>query len=328
MCGIYKITNQINKKAYIGQAVDIRVRFNGHRSTAFNPNDNGYEYPLYRAIRKYGIDNFTFEVLEECLVSELNEKEIYYIALYDTYYNGYNQDKGGTSASHFTKLSDELVDEIIAILKISKENSDTIGEKFGVCGSTIRKINTGESCYRDTETYPIRQPIYISERPGNFCISCGVPIDRSAKRHCVKCSQLAQRRAERPEPLELARMVTEIGFRNVGDRYCVSDKAIVNWCKQYGIPHKRKELEKWYRQQIGEPEPEPKTKIDQRMPVDQIDPNTNKVVAVFESTNAAARAFDKKKGTRISDACKNGTIVYGYLWRFASTHPTQSQPNS
>ena len=97
--GIYKITNLVNGKSYIGQSVNIQKRFNAHKSVAFNPNDANYNYPLYRAIRKYGLENFSFEVLEECDISELNNKEIYYISKYNTYGKcGYNQDKGGNNA--------------------------------------------------------------------------------------------------------------------------------------------------------------------------------------------------------------------------------------
>ena len=85
LTGIYKITNNINGKSYIGQSVNIQKRFNNHKSAAFNPNNRLYEFPLYRAIRKYGIENFNFEVLEECKKEELNNKEIFYITKYKTY---------------------------------------------------------------------------------------------------------------------------------------------------------------------------------------------------------------------------------------------------
>ena len=144
MVGIYKITNLINGKSYIGQSTNIQKRFNAHRSAAFNPNNKNYNFPLYKAIRKYGIENFSFEVLEECDISELNDKEIYYISKYNTHSKfGYNQDDGGNQASHYIKLSDELVTAIIQRLKTSLDNSDDIGEDFGVAGRTIRSINSG-----------------------------------------------------------------------------------------------------------------------------------------------------------------------------------------
>ena len=97
MIGIYKITNQVNGKVYIGQSVHIKQRWNQHRSAAFNPNDKEYNKYFYYSIRKYGLKNFTFEVIEECKQEELNEKEIYWIKYYDSTNKekGYNVLSGG-----------------------------------------------------------------------------------------------------------------------------------------------------------------------------------------------------------------------------------------
>lgn len=72
MIGIYKITNTVNNKKYIGQSVNITDRWREHRKRA----NNGTEY-LYQAMRRYGIQNFIFEVVEECLIEDLNLKEKY-----------------------------------------------------------------------------------------------------------------------------------------------------------------------------------------------------------------------------------------------------------
>ena len=88
--GIYKITNTETNECYIGQAVDIYKRWNEHCKAGL-----GIDTPpgnkLYKAIQEYGLQNFTFEILLECNRDELNEKEKYFISLYqaDTYgYNG------------------------------------------------------------------------------------------------------------------------------------------------------------------------------------------------------------------------------------------------
>ena len=57
--------------------------------------DSTYNYLLSRAFRKYGIENFSFEILEECSKEDLDDREIYYISKYDSYFNGYNQTTGG-----------------------------------------------------------------------------------------------------------------------------------------------------------------------------------------------------------------------------------------
>jgi group I intron endonuclease len=68
MIGIYKITNIINNHCYIGQSRNIQKRWKNHISASHNCNEKSYEYPLYRAIRKYGVENFSFDILEETTV--------------------------------------------------------------------------------------------------------------------------------------------------------------------------------------------------------------------------------------------------------------------
>ena len=137
ICGIYKIENLINNKCYIGQSVNIKRRWKDHKEASKNIKNKNYDYPLYKAIRKYGLENFSFEILEKCSENLLNEKEKYWIKYFNSYNNGYNQNEGGNSGSHYIKLSKEKVLEIINYLKISKESSEIIGEKFGVSGRTI-----------------------------------------------------------------------------------------------------------------------------------------------------------------------------------------------
>lgn len=93
--GIYKITNIINNHAYIGLSVDIHKRWKSHKERYLNKNMPDYNKSLYKAFRKYGIENFKFEILEICEKEELPKKEIYYISLYNTYKNGYNETTGG-----------------------------------------------------------------------------------------------------------------------------------------------------------------------------------------------------------------------------------------
>ena len=100
MIGVYKIENQINHKVYIGQSIDIHKRWYEHKSAAFNPHEPRYEAQLSYAIRKYGLENFQFDILatlppELYSREALNELEKYYIALYDSFRYGYNATPGG-----------------------------------------------------------------------------------------------------------------------------------------------------------------------------------------------------------------------------------------
>ena len=91
--GIYKITNQLNDMCYIGQSVDIANRWKDHAKHGL-----GIDVPasnkLYIDMQEEGIWNFSWELLEECPREQLNEKERYYIELYQSESFGYNSTKG------------------------------------------------------------------------------------------------------------------------------------------------------------------------------------------------------------------------------------------
>lgn len=91
---IYKITNKINNKAYVGKTLgSIETRWKEHcRESSQTRSDNR---PLYSAMSKYGLDNFYIEELEDCTIEELSDKERYWINVLDTYSNGYNATYGG-----------------------------------------------------------------------------------------------------------------------------------------------------------------------------------------------------------------------------------------
>lgn len=99
MIGIYKITNLINNMVYIGQSIEVEERLLEHQRIPYRKDRPTYNYPLYKDIRKYGLNNFSFEPLRECSKEELNSKEMEFVALYDSFNNGYNQTPGGDSAA-------------------------------------------------------------------------------------------------------------------------------------------------------------------------------------------------------------------------------------
>lgn len=96
MIGIYKIENKITKKVYIGQSTDIEKRWKDHIN---NYKTSRYNYAIYRAMNKYGIENFSFEILEECDINQLSIREKYWIQYFDSYNNGYNMTVGGDGVS-------------------------------------------------------------------------------------------------------------------------------------------------------------------------------------------------------------------------------------
>ena len=84
MTGIYKITSP-SKKVYIGQSIDIEKRFKQYKRL-----DCKKQPKLYNSLKKYNPENHVFEIIEECLVEQLNEKEIYWKQHYNSIKEGLN----------------------------------------------------------------------------------------------------------------------------------------------------------------------------------------------------------------------------------------------
>lgn len=157
MTGIYKITNLLNGKVYIGQSVDVQARLRAHRTRPFINGHNEYNSVLHRAIRKYGLENFNFELLEECKQNELNDKECFYIECYNAMVpNGYNVTAGG-SHRKFTKLTIDQYESLIYDLANTKILYKELAEKYGVSLQYISYINVGKYLYNEALIYPIRK---------------------------------------------------------------------------------------------------------------------------------------------------------------------------
>lgn len=92
-CGIYKITNLVSNQAYIGQSVDIASRFKQHIKCGLGI-DAPASNKLYKSMIEDGVWNFSFELLEECPKDKLNERESFWIDLYQTNKVGLNSTKG------------------------------------------------------------------------------------------------------------------------------------------------------------------------------------------------------------------------------------------
>lgn len=94
MAYIYKITNNINDKIYIGKTLlSIEERFKEHCRDY--KREKKEKRPLYNAMNKYGIEHFSIEQIEECLPDVVNEREKYWIEYYGSFKYGYNATLGG-----------------------------------------------------------------------------------------------------------------------------------------------------------------------------------------------------------------------------------------
>ena len=320
MIGIYKIENLINHHCYIGQSVDIESRWKDECNDAFNPNSGAYDYPLSRAFRKYGIKNFSFEVLEECNRSELNTQERYWIKYYNSFFNGYNQTLGGDSTIQTKK---DYIIGIIHDLETTDLYHKEIAEKWKVSTETVQGINTGRYWYQDNKEYPLQKkhkknsyhinPITKErEETKHYCQKCGKEIASSKAIHCMECARILSRKVERPSAEELFNYLKSIkgNFLEASRHFGVSDNAIRKWCKKYNIPCCSSDYK-------NKKEIENSKGPGKKKAVAQLDINTLEIVAVYSSAEEAARALGKTEGSHIGAVC-NGKrkTAYGYKWSF------------
>lgn len=155
---IYIIKNDINKKVYIGQAVNSHLRFNQHRVC-------GKNYPgkslIDDAIFEFGEEHFWCEVLE--VSEDYNEREKFWINYFNCLSpNGYNQTRGGSGLEYgIYNLNAAIKDEkilksIIEDICNSQLKLIEIADKYQVSLNVISAINRGTS-YKDSErSYPLR----------------------------------------------------------------------------------------------------------------------------------------------------------------------------
>jgi group I intron endonuclease len=166
MTGIYCIVNRLNNYRYIGATVDIYGRWKTHKRNAQNPQCKEYNKPLYQAMRKDGMQHFDLEIIEECDVDILPEREQYWIAFYNSMTHGYNQTPGGTGVKESNKQEGHpkhkvSLDDVIAIRTAYKQHE----RKRDVYQQYRNKINkTGFHKIWNGVTWPDIMPeIYTTE---------------------------------------------------------------------------------------------------------------------------------------------------------------------
>lgn len=108
---IYKLTNKVNGKSYVGQTLHEKQRLNTHKRAGKNKKLTYRALVVDYAIAKYGFENFEYTVLERDIPqNKLNEREIYWINYFDTLNTGYNLTKGGQNSSQLSKKKVTMYD--------------------------------------------------------------------------------------------------------------------------------------------------------------------------------------------------------------------------
>ena len=169
-CSIYCFTNKVNGKKYIGSTIQApNIRYNQHIYNATHDNAHQYEYPLYQAIRKYGLDNFTFDVIyqAEHTEEEIRLIEADYIHEFNTVSpNGYNQTDNTkhpiNAIESYKKMSETKREKAKCVAQCDEDNnilnifrsiadcSELTGadeKKIGACCRGERKTTDGYRFY-------------------------------------------------------------------------------------------------------------------------------------------------------------------------------------
>lgn len=133
---IYIIRNTENDKVYIGQTIhELGLRLAQHKRRAATI-DNKYR-KLYNAMNKYGVDKFYIDLVEDGIpIDELNDKEMHYILVYNSFECGYNSTAGGDSKAIYKE-------EDICLIKNLLSRGETyiaIAKTFGVNVMTIQRL--------------------------------------------------------------------------------------------------------------------------------------------------------------------------------------------
>lgn len=236
--GIYKITNLINGKSYIGQSIHIEQRWSEHCR-------NSSKRIISLAIQKYGKDNFKFEILEECSQDELDKKERFYIQKFNSLVpHGYNVKLESEEQNQiFKKYSKETLEDILDDIEKTLMPFTEIANKYGLDLSMIYYLNRGVYHTDSDRHYPLRV-VKNMQKQHNYCIDCGIEISLQANR-CIQCSHKKQQVCERPSREVLKDMIRTIPFEKIGQMFHVSGKAIVKWCIAYQLPSKKKDIKKF-----------------------------------------------------------------------------------
>lgn len=275
---IYKITNLINNKIYIGQTRNsVLYRWNQHISAAVSDKEKqDYNYLLHKAIRKYGKNNFSIETIEELDESvDLSEREQYWINYYHSCVleensNGYNMTYGGEGISRVNKY--ELHD-----LWLSGKGSLEIAQITGHQEITVRNnLQTFEDYNKEIDfARNTGTTVYCYNEKGELI--CAYPsISYASKQVGIDASMISK-------------CCNKI--KNSGGGYFWSYKP--NDCFE------PQNLKRWRKHRIIQ------LSLD------------NKIVATYDSLSAAGRAMNKTQTKYIKECCEGvRSDMYGYKWKY------------
>ena len=200
---IYLVCSKVTGKMYIGQTCrSFDIRWKEHCTDSFNSNSISYNDHFHKAIRLYGIDNWDYKILKifscsskELLKKQLNASEIKYIALYDTFKNGYNSTKGGDGVVGLKPFAGKKHTDKTKEIISKKAKERPIVERTSEWNSNLSKAHINNQNYIDVHNklkktvFQIKDGIIIGEFPSakDACIQLGLPLQsRSDIQKCCR----------------------------------------------------------------------------------------------------------------------------------------------
>lgn len=281
---IYKITNQINQKSYIGLTTSsIEERWREHLQVV---NKFKNQRPLYSAIAKYGVNNFTIEKLEEVDNDFLAEREIYWINYFNTYQKGYNATLGGdgvwTKKIQQYTLEGNLIKTFENITQAALETNISKSSLRQCCQKQIKTLKGFIFKYEDDVT-----PI-------------GTLIKKAKENNCYK-NKVYQ------YGLDGSLIAVWNSIKEATERTHISNiSRALNASKPSNDFVWRSEGYSFF------------DNLDLTSIIVQLSLD-NEILAYYSSFLSAAKALGKKQSSAISESCRNigyHKTAYGYKWRY------------
>ena len=274
--GIYKITNKITNKVYIGQSVSIYDRQFAHRSIGKNPIQYNHKNQMYDDMFAFGLNNFTFEIIEQLSFSQLNEREKFWITYYDSYNNGYNLTRGGTGHKYdYDEIYELWLQKIPAsqIAKIFHTSSSTINTILDSLGVTTEEKYQQSANMIEYSHAQYRKKVYQKDI------------------NTLETIQIFNSVAEAANFLKVTRATFREGIKNHNGFY------------------------KNYYWEIDDSSAEQIRDFNKKT-VLQLDKNTEDIITIFDSVSAAAKAVNSSTSNISKACKNPNYTVKGYKWKY------------
>lgn len=305
---IYKISNDVNNKVYIGLTTrSLEQRWKEH--TIYNINDDSL---IHRAMRKYGVEHFFIELIEECENNMLQEKEKYWIKYYNSYQCGYNMTLGGENISENFKipfykysLSGMFLKEYNSITEAAKElNIDSV---TNLCYCASGKIQTSYGYRWSYEKKEYLEPLNSGATILPYCSF--VFYDKTNKILYGPCKlQDAVTFLEIKSISSITNVLQKTTRRVKG--YIIKD---IDWCLNtitFIQDSEKNSFNSSRKHSGGE-------KL--KKGVAQIDENNN-ILKIYDSITEAENCLNGNYKGHISQVCKGKRkSAYGYKWKYYSS---------